>query len=118
MDEFSERSDLDAAYSSVPNMGEHLADNWNISMRTRRAMPAALWTRIRTEFHAPSDFQARTVPPKFARPYTHTLSSSSVHCVDEKKDGRLQGGMFCLSHECTDKRSYAPGGGIYLWGIN
>lgn len=65
MDEFPQLSDLDAAYSWVAAMGEHLTDNWNHSLRSRQAAPRGVWARVETSFDEASDFQARqpTIDP-------------------------------------------------------
>lgn len=105
MNEFPELSDLDAAYSSVPDMGEYLADNWNISLQARRTMPADMWARIRTQFHAPGDFQAR---PRFRTAVVHAQPCAC--CVAETTKSRrpfrkkIEAGAEAFSNENCVKR--------------
>ncbi|XP_072144224.1 uncharacterized protein [Dermacentor andersoni] len=59
MAEFPRLPDLDPAYSWIADMVEHLTDNWNRSVRSRRAEPVSLWRRIETRFCEPGDIKAR-----------------------------------------------------------
>ncbi|KAL1418681.1 hypothetical protein MTO96_025716 [Rhipicephalus appendiculatus] len=55
MAEFESLSQLDPAYAWMIDMVDHLSDNWNRSVRSRRAAPIALWRRVETRVYEASD---------------------------------------------------------------